>query len=435
MVSSLPPLFPWVASFLYLAVALADLYYRGIGLCGDGFSSTRTGALVALLALLLAAEPHAARPRLLGVARWMPIALLGARVVLYEAVATLDCAGFSKFLYLLIPFQAYFSLGKRAGYALGVLYLGILVARFAAQDPGWYQQDRYVSVLLIYMVGLAFVVVMARALQDQARSRARAERLLVDLEASHAKLRASTERVAELAAAEERNRLARDIHDSLGHHLTAITIQLEKALAFRERGPAEADRAVQDARQSAQAALTDVRRSVASLRGAGEPFSLRTALAALVEQADDDRLAIDLQIDGDEAGFPEPVLTALYRAAQEGLTNVYRHAAEARQVSIHVTLGRDGAELCLQDDGPGFDPAVLESLKPGRPDRYGLQGVRERVALIGGQMRVESDPASAGPDRGTRLVVWAPRRSSSPPPPTAPRSEAPATAPSRAGSP
>lgn len=269
-------------AMIYLAVTPAHLYYWEMGLRGDEVSPARTGALVALLA---------------------------ARVVLYEAVAALDCAGFSKFLYLLVPFQAYFSLGKRAGYALGVLYLGVLVARFSAEDPLWYRQDRYVSVLLIYVVGLAFVVVMARALQDEARSRARAERLLDDLAASHARLRASAERVAELAAAEERNRLARDIHDSLGHHLTAITIQLEKALAFRERDPPEADRAVQDARQSAQAALTDVRRSVAAPRGAGEPFSLRTALHAPVEQAGDARFTIDLRIDG--TGFDPAILKSL----------------------------------------------------------------------------------------------------------------------------
>src|SRR5687767_9472170 len=275
MVSGLPPLFPWVASFLYLAVMLAHLYYWWMGLCGDDVSPSQTGALVALLTLLLVAEPYAARPRLLTVSRWMPIALLAARVMLYEVVAALECAGFSKFLYLLVPFQAYFSLGRRAGYVLGLVYLGILVARFSALDPGWYLRDAYVSVLLIFVVGVAFVVVMARALQDQERSRARAEQLLEDLEVSHAKLRASAERVAELAAAEERNRLARDILDSLGHHLTAISVQLEKALVFRERNPDEADRAVHDARQSALAALSDVRQSVASLRGVGEPFSLR----------------------------------------------------------------------------------------------------------------------------------------------------------------
>ncbi|MGF7473531.1 hypothetical protein WFJ45_22315, partial [Salmonella enterica subsp. enterica serovar Minnesota] len=72
--------------------------------------------------------------------------------------------------------------------------------------------------------------------------------------------------------------------------------------------------AVRDARHSAQAALTDVRRSVASLRGAGQPFSLRAALAALVDQADDQRFTIALRVEGDEAAFAEPALMALYRA-------------------------------------------------------------------------------------------------------------------------
>jgi signal transduction histidine kinase len=406
-VSGLPPLFPWVASFLYLAVGAAHLYYWWMGLCADEIAPGRTGALVGLLALLTVAEPYVARPGLLPRTRWTPIALLGARITLYEIVAGLDCAGFSKFLYLLVPFQAYFSLGKRAGYALAVAYVGVLIVRFAALDPRWYLGDAYVSVLLIFVVGLAFVVVMARALQDQERSRARAEQLLDDLERSHAQLRASAEQVAELAAAEERNRLARDIHDSLGHHLTAIGIQLEKALAYRDREPDEADRAVQEARQSAIAALGDVRQSVASLRGTGEPFSLRDALRRLVAGADSTRLTVELDVKGEETGYPRPVLMTLYRAAQEGLTNVYRHAVGAGRVTVHVRLGDEEAELALGDDGPGFDPGILDALPPNRHDRFGLQGVRERAELVGGRMQIGRGASTGG---GTLLVVRVPRR-------------------------
>jgi signal transduction histidine kinase len=410
MVSGVPPLFPWVASFLYLAVATAHFYYWCAGLCGDDLSPARTVGLVALLAGLLVGEQYAARRRLSTASRWLPLALLGARIVLYEVVAGLDCAGFSKFLYLLVPFQAYFSLGRRAGYVLAVAYLGILIARFSMQDPGWYLRDAYVSVLLIFVVGLAFVVVMAQALQDQEASRARAEGLLDDLALSHEKLRDSTARVAELATAEERNRLAREIHDSLGHHLTAISIQLEKAQAYRERNPNEADLAIQDARQSAVAALGDVRQSVASLRGAGQPFSLRPALAGLIHHADSERFAIDLQVDGDEADFSEPVLTTLYRAAQEGLTNVYRHATGASRVTLYVQLSEDGALLSLGDNGCGFNPTMLEWLPPGRSDRFGLQGVRERVEQTGGNMQIESEWNPSNADRGTRLLIWLPNR-------------------------
>ncbi|HZO25599.1 MAG TPA: hypothetical protein VFH48_06345 [Chloroflexota bacterium] len=90
--SGLPPLFLWVASFLYLAVMAAHLYYWGMGLCGDEVPPGRTIALVGLLGLLLVAEPYAARPRLLTVARWTPVALLAARVVLYEGLHLLAAA-------------------------------------------------------------------------------------------------------------------------------------------------------------------------------------------------------------------------------------------------------------------------------------------------------------------------------------------------------
>src|SRR5262249_26342389 len=146
------------------------------------------------------------------------------------------------------------------------------------------------------------------------------------------------------------------IHDSLGHHLTAISVLLEKAMAFRGRDPPEADQAVLDAKHSATAALADVRHSVAALRGAGDLRSLRAALTELVARMGSSRFTIDLKIEGDEDGFVRPVLTALFRAAQEGLTNVYRHAQGASQVSIQVALSPSGAELIVADDGCGFDP-------------------------------------------------------------------------------
>ncbi len=196
----------------------------------------------------------------------------------------------------------------------------------------------------------------------------------------------------------ERNRLAREFHDGLGHHLTAIAIQLEKASAFQETDAATASRAVADARRSAGRALDEVRQSVRAMRDEDAYFSLSTALADLVHQADAGPPAVALSISGDEHGHRSEALTALYRAAQEGLTNVRRHA-DATRVRLSAEFGEDEARLVVADDGRGFATDIRTA-----PGGFGLRGMSERLALLGGRVQVE-----AAPGRGTVVTVTVPR--------------------------
>ncbi|MCI0730921.1 MAG: sensor histidine kinase [Chloroflexi bacterium] len=402
--SAIPQPFPWVASLLYLGALFAEVYYRAAGLCGNVFLPGRVARFAGVILLLLALEQFERRRYTSQAPRPVAVTLLVARMVLFELVVPVDCSGFTKLLYLIVPFVAYFSLGKAASYSLAVFYVGLFVFRLWSFTPEWYLNREYVSDLLIFAIGLVFAISMAAVVRGAEASRAHAEQLLDDLAASHQKLRAYAEQVAELAATEERNRLARDIHDSLGHYLTVVTIQLEKAIAFRQRNPEEAEQALWDARRSARQALQDVRQSVGALRQSPEFFSLSAALDELVKDVANGRLAINLEISGEESGFPRLALLSLYRAAQEGLTNVQKHA-QASQVSVRVTLNDQEASLCVRDDGQGFDPAVLEHLPSNRQEHFGLQGVRERLELVGGTMTVESSP-----NGGTQLSVTIPKR-------------------------
>ena len=127
-------------------------------------------------------------------------------------------------------------------------------------------------------------------------------------------------------------------------------------------------------------------------------------LQELVKNVADGQLQVALTIDGDEQGFSRQALITLYRAAQEGLTNVQKHA-DANHVTVQITLTEQEGELCLHDDGKGFDPAELSHEQYEGERGYGLQGVRERLELIGGTLRVES-----APNRGTTLWVAAPKQ-------------------------
>ncbi len=342
---------PWVSPVLYAAVLAGGLYYGAAG-DRDAPAAGMLGLVggIALLFGLDAAERHRYG------ARTPPgpaVALLLARIAAFGAIAALDGSGLSRALFVLVPFTAYFAFGRAVSIGLAGACVGLLLAGYALLVPGWLADPRYVSDVLMLCVGLVLAVSMAAVAVDEQRGRVRLEGTLAELARSHAQLAAYTSRVAELSAAAERNRLARDIHDSLGQHLTAISVQLEKAAAYRDRDRAAAERAQADARSSARRALEEVRRSVRTLRAETAPVRLATALADLARQVQDEAFQVTVDVTGQQGGYGPASLTALYRAAQEGLTNARRHG-QATRASVSVTFDRSGARLVVADDGRGF---------------------------------------------------------------------------------
>jgi signal transduction histidine kinase len=307
-------------------------------------------------------------------------------------------------LYPVIPFAAFFTLGAALGRLVSLGYwLLVAILAWETGNVGPLKNFDAVTIIVIFTLLLIFMQVVAGHIDRDQRSRQQMQRLLAELEASHRQLQDYAGRVAQLAAAAERNRLARDIHDSLGHYLTAISIQLEKAQLYRGRNPEEADQAIRDAKQTAQVALRDVRRSVSALRGAEDSYSLRKSLADLIGRIDGGTLQIDYRVEGDETDYTGPVLGTLYRAAQEGLTNVQKHA-QARHVTLDVQLGESEARLSLRDDGAGFDTSTLTNPAASPCHGFGLQGLQERLELVRGQMTIRSDR------RGTELTVIVPKQ-------------------------
>ncbi|MGB0387571.1 MAG: sensor histidine kinase [Ardenticatenaceae bacterium] len=395
-----------VASLLYLGVLFTTLYdYFFSNWCAGLFTVWQVGLCVSILLFLLLLEQVEQPKHGLNGPIYVAVMLLVLRFILFEVIDQLSCSGFSKFLYFIVPFQAYFILGRKVSLALSGFYLARLIMEMWYLCPDACENSERIETLLMIGIGLVFVTSMARVIKNEEASRTRAERLLAELEASHQKLREYSTQVAELAATEERNRLAREIHDSLGHYLTVINVQLEKAMAFRERNPQEADQAVRDAKRSAREALQDVRESVGALRRSHESFFLSAALNELVEQLENGDLEIDLQIEGQETGFSKAVLFTLYRAVQEGLTNVQKHAS-ASQAVVHICFDDASrhAILSLRDDGKGFDSQILDQLPAERHNGFGLQGLVERVELVGGQMELQS-----APHHGTHLLITVPK--------------------------
>ncbi|HZD11773.1 MAG TPA: GAF domain-containing sensor histidine kinase [Candidatus Binatia bacterium] len=207
-------------------------------------------------------------------------------------------------------------------------------------------------------------------------------------------------RSMQVGAIEERNRLAREIHDTLAQGLSAVALHLESADALLEADaePERVQQAVQQALKMTRANLEEARRSVLDLRAAPlEDRSLAQALATLAsEQSGKDGLQIAFSETGGSRPLPARIEAGLYRIAQEALNNVVQHA-QARHAKVRLMTTASQVRLVVEDDGRGFD--VQEA-----PDgRFGLLGLSERARLLGGSLRLETSPGE-----GTRLEVMLP---------------------------
>ena len=383
-----------VATVLYLCVLLMAFVEKYLGLSPEQIwnPAMLIGGLGFSIALEWAEQRYfSVRPPL-----WLASGSLLLRFMLIEFIGRYDPSGFFRFMHLLPPALAYLYLGQWASYGWATLNYAVGFFRFVQYSEGrWWILKGDLYDLLLVLVGVIFAVLMARTVVMQEEGQRRAEALVKELEASQL-------RIAALAMVDERNRIARDIHDSVGHHLTAINIQLEKAIAFRPINVAEADQALYDAKRSAKAALDDVRDSVSTLRNPDQQFALSAALQQLVNSFG--RIPTTLHIEGDEEGYAKPTLIALYRAAQEGLTNIEKHA-QANSAELHVTFNPDHATLQLKDDGIGIDENELETKAATDHGHFGLLGLRERLELLGGTLTITNQTP-----RGTLLRVHVPAR-------------------------
>jgi signal transduction histidine kinase len=225
----------------------------------------------------------------------------------------------------------------------------------------------------------------------------REQRARGELVRAHEQLRAYALQVERLAAAQERNRMARDIHDGLGHSLTVVQMQVKAARAVLANDPAKADAVLAKAQRQAEEALAEVRRSVGALREPRPPVPLSDALRALADETSAAGVPTSLGVSGAARPLAADAEESLFRAAQEGLTNVRKHAQASRaELVLDYTLPA-AVRLEVRDDGAGVDPAA--DATPG----YGLLGVRERAAHAGGQVSLESAPG-----RGSTLRVEVP---------------------------
>jgi signal transduction histidine kinase len=233
-----------------------------------------------------------------------------------------------------------------------------------------------------------------------------------DLEDAHAQLRRYAEQVEELSIARERTRIAREMHDTLGHYLTILNVQLETVSKLQQRDPARAAIEIAEARHVAAQSMQELRNAITVLRLAGSEIkSLPESLAQLGREFQQGTEGPEFTPDLDTELPPlsPEIQHALYRALQEALTNVRKHA-HATKVLARLRYEGEWLEMLVLDNGHGVETSTPEDVA-GSADPapltssngFGLIGLRERVALLGGQM-------TAGPAKpnGFRVTVRLP---------------------------
>lgn len=253
--------------------------------------------------------------------------------------------------------------------------------------PDW-DVSGQILLLLAFLITYGYVatireLALAHAAKDVANAR---------LAKAHTRLQEYSAQIEDLSTVRERNRIAREIHDTLGHTLTLLSVQLETATQFEARGDSRLHEKLLEARRVAKACLTDVRHSVEALRpDEASSGSLPERLQRLAKEFEAACRETGITLDIEEATHPliPEQCQALYRCAQEALTNIRKYA-RATKVLLRLSTsgGHDGmVELTVLDNGQGGSPQHEQNTSG-----FGLVGMRERVTLLDGTLRAGPEP-------------------------------------------
>ena len=248
----------------------------------------------------------------------------------------------------------------------------------------------------MYVAGYIFFAVFAQQTARAEAARAESQKLLDQLQEAHRQLQDLSAQAEDLAVSQERNRLAREMHDTLGHRLTVASVQLQAVERLITTEPARAIQLTGSAREQVKEALADLRHTVATLRAPLEAdLALVPALKRLAgsfEQATG--IVVQLALPERAPELPAPYRQAIYRGAQEGLTNIQKHA-QATLVWVLLAQQTGDVTLTVRDNGVG--------LNGNNSMGFGLRGLRERAAQLDGSLQIETLA-----DGGTQLALTLP---------------------------
>jgi signal transduction histidine kinase len=354
----------------------------------NGFAFVFTGMLLAFLYW----APHGFLPVGLFIASVGPIVgTTASAAIRLHGGATINPNSDSLLLWLLVPLllvSSQYRMRTMIGFLLGLAALELLAAAWLHTALGGpalhFTVERTLIRLLIYGVVGPVVVRLTSAQRVQRQALAQQNIELAQY--------ATTSE--QLAISRERNRMARELHDTLAHTLTALSVQLQALDVLMDSDPAGARIMLGTIQDMTRQGVQEARRSLHALRASPlEDLGLIQALRQLADSAAEQAgLTLTLDMPDHLQSVRPDIEQHCYRIAEEALTNVVRHA-NARTLTIRLWQQKGILNLHIKDDGVGFDPATVN-------DQHGLQGMRERVVLIGGELDIESQAGN-----GTTLCL------------------------------
>lgn len=302
-------------------------------------------------------------------------------------------------------------------FPVGLCVLGLFYTLFAIAQP---PIEAIPWIIISMGLGMLSSGYMAYLQGRLMRERIEREHVFSSLEdahrqlgEAHRQLELSAEREAEFAVFAERARLAREMHDTIGHALVLAAVKLEAAQRLRAVNPERADHEIEVTKEVVRSTMSEMRATLANLRAPiNEQAPIGEMLARRAREAGERAgFHVTYQLAPDLCELPAQAREALYRIGTEALTNIEKHA-RAREVSISLAQQGDAISLRIEDDGIGLPIPVAAGKHTGRleanqpssqPGHYGITGMRERAEALGGHLTLTSHP-----NKGTLVEVCIP---------------------------
>lgn len=282
--------------------------------------------------------------------------------------------------YILVLLEASITLEIKSGMIIGISTIIVSLIKFIYLVYYKFNLSNISQMFFFLMVNILILIIAAFA-QYNKQEREKKDLLYKELLDAHKKLKEYTDEVQRLSVIEERNRIARDIHDNLGHNMTALIMQLQMADHYIKADSLKSQELLENSVKTAKESLAGIREVVETLRETGTSLSPDKAIKVLIDEfSEKTGTEIDLKIEGKVINNQEAA-TAMYHILQEGLTNAVRHGS-ATKIWVILNYTEDSINFSINDNGTGTD-----NIKEG----YGMKGINERVKAFNGNVEFKSN--------------------------------------------
>ncbi len=282
--------------------------------------------------------------------------------------------------YIIILFEAAVTLEIKHGIIIGIADILVSMVKFIYLTYFRFNLSSISQMVFFFTISILILIVAIFA-QHNRQEKEKKDMLYRELLDTHKKLKEYTDEVQRLSAVEERNRIARDIHDNLGHSMTALIMQLQMAEHYLMTDSPKSQELIADSVKAAKDNLSGIREVVETLRGTCQHTSPADALRELAKKfSESTGTVIDLKIKGTMPDS-QKIFNAIYHILQEAMTNAVRHG-KASEISAEINYFDDVVRFIIKDNGIGTDNIT---------EGYGMRGIRERVKELNGDVEFKSE--------------------------------------------